>query len=107
MRAADYRAKVRSPEPVEAIRIRAQAVLDAPVLLRQRHHKGKRQSYDLRPLVQSVAVQPGQEGECILAMRLQASPQGAGRPDEVLDVLGLSLTPHAIERTNLCFEFDK
>jgi radical SAM-linked protein len=107
MRAADYRAKVRSPEPVEAIRIRVQAMLDAPVLLRQRHHKGKWQNYDLRPFVQSVAVQPGQGGECILAMRLQASPQGAGRPDEVLDVLGLSLTPHAIERTNLCFEFDK
>jgi hypothetical protein len=40
-------------------------------------------------------------------MRLQASPQGAGRPDQVLEALGLSLAPHTIERTNLCFEFDK
>ncbi len=40
-------------------------------------------------------------------MRLQASPQGAGRPDQVLEALGLSLAPHAIERTNLCLEFDK
>ena len=28
-------------------------------------------------------------------------------PDEVLEVLGLSLGFYAIERTNLCFEFDK
>jgi hypothetical protein len=40
-------------------------------------------------------------------MRLQASPQGAGRTDEVLDVLGLSLFPHSVERTTLYLEFDK
>jgi hypothetical protein len=40
-------------------------------------------------------------------MRLQASPQGAGRPDQVLDALGLSVSPHAMERTNLHMEFDK
>jgi hypothetical protein len=40
-------------------------------------------------------------------MRLQASPEGAGRPDQVLDALGLLIVPYAIERTNLCLEFDK
>jgi hypothetical protein len=45
-------------------------------------------------------------GGHVLALRLQASPQGAGRPDEVLDALGLSLAPHSVERTNLYFEFD-
>ena len=53
------------------------------------------------------AQESGQDGEQNLTMRLQASPQGAGRPDEVLDVLGLSWAPHTIERTNLCFELDK
>jgi radical SAM-linked protein len=106
MRAAEYRAVVRSQEPVEAVRSRVQALLDAPTLPRQRHHKGKVQRYDLRPLVQSIAVEPG-EGEMVLIMRLQASPQGAGRPDQVLDVLGLSLATRAIVRTTLHFEFDK
>ncbi len=107
MRAADYRAVVSSPEPVEAIRARIQALLDAPTLPRQRHHKGKWQSYDLRPFIQTLGAEPAEDAEHILTMRLQASPQGAGRPDEVLDALGLSVAPYAIERTNLCFEFDK
>jgi hypothetical protein len=76
-------------------------------VLRQRQHKGRLQTYDLRPLVQSIHVKDGEGGEQILEMRLQASPQGAGRPDEVLDALGLSLMPHRLERTKLHFEFDK
>jgi radical SAM-linked protein len=107
MRAADYRATVRGPEPAEAIRARVQALLAAPALLRQRHHKGRLRTYDLRPLVQSIQVDDHGEREQILEMRLQASPQGAGRPDEVLEALGLSLMPHRMERTKLHFEFDK
>ena len=107
MRAADYRAVVHSPEPVESLRGRVQTLLDAPTLPRQRHHKGKWQTYDLRPLVHTVTVAAGPAGESVIEMRLQASPQGAGRADEVLDVLGLSMVPHSIERTTLHLEFDK
>jgi radical SAM-linked protein len=106
-RAAEYQAFVQSDEPVDAVRTRVQALLEAVTLLRQRHHKGKMQSYDLRPLVQTVEVEQAGDGQILVAMRLQASPQGAGRPDAVLDVLGLSLAPHTLERTKLCFEFDK
>ena len=107
MRAAVYRAIVRSPEPSEAICHRVSALLELPTLPRRRQHKGKQQAYDLRPLIQNVVVEPGEGGEHVLIMRLQASPDGAGRPDEVLDVLGLSLADHTIERTSLHFEFDK
>jgi radical SAM-linked protein len=107
LRAADYVVVVGSEEPVEAIQTRIQALLEAPTLLRQRHHKGKQQTYDLRPLIQEVSVAVEGEHERVLRMRLQASPQGAGRADQVLDALGLSLAPHTIERTNLHFEFDK
>lgn len=107
MRAAEYRAVVHSQEPVEAIRARVQALFDAPTLPRQRHHKGKLQTYDLRPLIQEITVTSGDDDQHILDMRLQASPQGAGRPDQVLDVLGLKFAPHTLERTNLHFEFDK
>ncbi|NIV29622.1 MAG: DUF2344 domain-containing protein [Anaerolineae bacterium] len=106
-RAAEYRVEVRNQEPTEAIRSRVQALLEAPSILRQRQHKGKLQTYDLRPLIQRVTVERGQEGEHVLSMRLQASPAGAGRPDEVVKALGLSLGFYTIERTNLCFEFDK
>jgi radical SAM-linked protein len=107
MRSAKYRAVIHSPEPVEAVRARVAAVLEAPTLLRQRHHKGKMQTYDLRPFIQGLIVEAGSDGRHILIMHLQANPQGAGRPDQVLDALGLSLAPHTIERTNLYFEFDK
>ncbi len=107
MRAASYRAVIRSQEPVQAIRIRVQALLAAPTILRRRQHKGKEQVYDLGPLIQDLEVEGDDDGERIMTMRLQASPKGAGRPDEVLDALGLSLAPHTIERTNLHFEFDK
>ena len=107
MRAASYRAVLHSQEPVEAMRARVQALLDAPTLLRKRHHKGKEQVYDLGPLIQRLEVERGGAGERVMTMRLQASPEGAGRPDEVLDALGLSMASHSIERTNLHFEFDK
>ncbi len=107
MRAAEYRLVVRSQEPLEAVRSRIRALLELPAIPRQRHHKGRLQTYDLRPLIQEVSVEAGPAGEQVLFLRLQASPQGAGRPDEVLDALGMSLSPHAVERTNLCFEFDK
>jgi len=107
VRAAEYRIEVWNQEPVEAVHSRVQALLDAPSILRQRQHKGKLQTYDLRPLIQSVTVEPGPKGGQVLIMRLQSSPAGAGRPDEVLKALGLSLGRHSMERTNLCFEFDK
>jgi len=107
MRAAEYRATIASHEPAQAIRARIETLLAAPTLLRQRQHKGRLQTYDLRPLVQTVTVTDGDNAQHTLEMRLQASPQGAGRPDEVLDALGLSLMPHRIERTKLHFEFDK
>lgn len=107
MRAADYRAEVRTAEPLEAVEARVQMLLDSPSVLRQRHHKGKWQSYDLRPMIQVVTVQPGKPGTHALLMRLQTSPEGAGRPDALLEALGLGLAPHTITRTNLYLEFDK
>ena len=107
MQAADYVATLDSAEPVAAIQARIQELLAEPVLLRQRQHKGKLQRYDLRPLIQALTAEVGQGGQVSLKMRLQASPQGAGRPDQVLEALGLSLVASAIERTMLHFEFDK
>lgn len=110
MRAARYRAVVETREPAEGLRVRVESLLDAPTLPRQREQKGKMRTYDLRPLIHTVTVAPGPNGECVLDMHLVVSPEGAGRPDEVLDVLGLSLAPHRIERIELVFastEFDK
>jgi radical SAM-linked protein len=107
VRAADYCSRIVSQEPTEALCARVRALLEAPTLLRQRQHKGKPQLYDLRPLILSLALEPGPGGSHLLRMQLQASPQGAGRPGDVLDALGLSLATHTVERTKLHFAFDK
>jgi hypothetical protein len=106
MCAADYVAAVRTSELVESMQGRVEALLATPTLPRRRQHKGQWQAYDLRPLVHRITVAPGGEGEQVLTMRLQASPERAGRPDEVLDALGLSLLPHTVERITLLFQFD-
>jgi radical SAM-linked protein len=107
MHAATYRVVAHSQEPADAIRTRIGELLALASLPRQRRHKGKMQVFDLRPLIHMVSVEPGPEGAHVLTMELQASPQGAGRPDLVLDALGLSVAPHTMERTNLHFGFDK
>jgi len=106
--AADYETVVRTAEPLAAIEARVEALLGTPTLPRRRLHKGEWQTYDLRPLIHSVTVTPGgaEDGGWILIMRLLASQHGAGRPDEVLDALGLSLLPHTVERIMLHFQFD-
>jgi radical SAM-linked protein len=104
MRAADYRATIDTTEAAEAIETRIQALLAAPAIPRRRMQKGSWQTYDLRPLVQSASVEGGDGGTIQLSMRLEASPQGAGRPEEVLDALGLALSRHSVERTRLYFE---
>ena len=105
--AADYEAVVRTAEPLAAIQGRVEALLNASTLPRRRLHKGEWQAYDLRPLIHTIAVTLGEDSEeRILTMRLQASQQGAGRPDEVLDALGLSLLSHSVERIILHFQFD-
>jgi radical SAM-linked protein len=106
--AADYQAAVRTAEALTAIQDRVGALLAAPTLPRRRLHKGEWQTYDLRPFIHSITVMAGDEGsdERILVMRLLASQSGAGRPDEVLDALGLSLLPHSVERIMLHFQFD-
>jgi len=107
LRAAWYRAVIGGREPGESLRARVEMLLELPALIRQRHHKGQWQTYDLRPLIEGLQVETEGAGPPILIMHLQASPQGAGRPDEVLDALGLPLGRCLVERTNLCFEFDK
>ncbi len=107
LRAARYTAVVAGPEAPEAIQARVRALLEAPTLPRRRQHKGEWQTYDLRPLLQDVVVEAGTEAQVLLSMRLASGPEGAGRPDELLDALGLSLAVQSIERTRLIFEVEE
>ena len=67
-----------------------------------RERRGKR--YDLRPLIESLELTetPGTAGP-VLRMRLKAMQGATGRPDEVLEALGLKRQDARIERTALIF----
>lgn len=65
---------------------------------RRRAKDQRRQSYDLRPLVLALSLQPTPEGRC-LSMRLVHTSGQTGRPDDVLTVLGFDPADCRIERT--------
>jgi len=74
-------------EPLDRVDLQQRIVelLANESLLRER--KGK--VYDLRPLVESLAMNVGRDKSGAILMRLSLLPGKTGRPDEVLEALGL------------------
>jgi radical SAM-linked protein len=82
---AEYRVTVEWNEPAEQIEARIRRVLAAPQLLLDR--RGRR--YDLRPLIEGLWLAE-QDGEDVLLQMELAARQGAtGRPEAVLQTLGM------------------
>lgn len=81
------------------------SVMASESLPRERRGKG----YDLRPLIEELTLTPNPsplkgEGNSSLFMRLTAREGATGRPEEVLDALGIPLEATRIERTRLIFK---
>jgi len=72
-------------------------LLMAEQLPRQRRGK----DYDLRPLIEDLWVEGREADGWVLGMRLRAGDQGTGRPDEVLDALGLADKLYLVRRERL------
>ena len=70
-------------------------VMASPSLPRERRGK----SYDLRPLIEKLEL----TSENKILMQLAAREGATGRPEEVLDVLGIMIEHARVERTNLIF----
>jgi radical SAM-linked protein len=82
-----------------------EAVMEAGSILRERRGK----TYDLRPLIEELSLTPNPlpegEGQGVrVFMRLSAREGATGRPEEVLDVLGIAFEGTRIERTRLIFK---
>lgn len=63
----------------------------------ERERRGKK--YDLRPLVEKLTVEPAPNAS--LTMQLTSLPSATGRPEEVLEVLGIDPFKVDIERTGI------
>jgi len=93
---AEYEINLLDPLEASDLSERVAKLLQADTLLRQRRGK----PYDLRPLVEVLQLQSlaGANG---LFMRLSARNGATGRPEEVLDCLGIPFENTRIERTRL------
>jgi len=105
MRYAEYRVVVEWAEAPEGMEKRVEQVLSAQSLPRQRERKGKVTAYDLRPLIDDLWIEGCQGAACVLGMRLQSDSQATGRPDELLEAMGLGELPRSIERTRCVFGY--
>jgi radical SAM-linked protein len=105
---AEY--EVTLTEPIELIELerRIGSVMESQSIPRERRGK----SYDLRPLIEelnvleSSSLQLEEKNAPVLQrifMRLSAREGATGRPEEVLDVLGIAFEGTRIERTKLHF----
>jgi radical SAM-linked protein len=94
--AAEY--EVTLTEPIDRFELerRIDAVLESKSLPRERRGK----MYDLRPLIDQLRLFSYDK----VFMRLAVREGATGRPEEVLDVLGIAYEGTRIERTHLIFQ---
>jgi radical SAM-linked protein len=107
---AEY--QITLTEPVDRFELerRIGSVMESGSLPRERRGK----SYDLRPLIEELIVLESnslqlEEAPALpkIFMRLSAREGATGRPEEVLDVLGIPFEGTRIERTKLLFNLAK
>jgi radical SAM-linked protein len=95
---ADYEITLREGIQTDTLEQRIEALLAAASLPRERRTR----RYDLRPLIEGVQGFDPREGEgARIRMKLKAQEGATGRPDEVLDALGIPREDAHIERTAL------
>jgi radical SAM-linked protein len=90
---AEYRVDVDTGETAEAMAERIDRILQAEELPQERQRAGRRaKTYDLRPLIEALALeQPGSvEGVVALRMQLAARQGATARPEAVLAAMGLA-----------------
>jgi radical SAM-linked protein len=103
--AAEYEVTLFEAVSPDELSQRLTAVMEAASLPRERRGK----PYDLRPLIEALALIPSpladREGQAVrIFMRLTAREGATGRPEEVLDALGLHYENTRVERTRLVFK---
>jgi radical SAM-linked protein len=92
---AEYEVTLTEPVDGSELTRRVASVMDSESIPRTRRGK----EYDLRPLIEELSLQ----ADNTIFMKLTAKEGATGRPEEVLDVLGIAFEETRIERTKLNF----
>ena len=93
---AEYRVSLTKTADPSELEQRIDSVMTAESIIRERRGK----TYDLRPLIEELNLENGDT----ICMRLAAREGATGRPEEVLDLLGIAFEGTRIERTHLFFK---
>ena len=94
---ASYEIELTEPVDGSDLTQKAAALMTSESLPRERRGK----FYDLRPLIETLQVTTGPDGEVGLEMKLAARNGATGRPEEVLNALGIEPEYTRVERTQL------
>jgi radical SAM-linked protein len=108
VQSAEYEVTLTGPIDRSELKRKIDSVIESKTLPRERRGK----MYDLRPLIEEITVHSspaesgdGEEAKAVrVFMRLAAREGATGRPEEVLDVLGIQFEETRIERTYLIFQ---
>jgi radical SAM-linked protein len=92
---SDYEVSLTEAVNEAELQHRIDSVIESKSIPRERRGK----MYDLRPLIEELNLPS--DGK--IFMRLAAREGATGRPEEVLDVLGIAFEGTRIERTHLIF----
>jgi radical SAM-linked protein len=93
---AEYQVEITEAEHGSGLSEKVASVMESESIPRVRRNK----PYDLRPLIEELTVIDVNQ----LFMRLTAREGATGRPEEVLDELGIPIEDCRIERTALIFD---
>jgi radical SAM-linked protein len=93
--AAEYEVTLTEAVDRSELEGRIESVIESKAIPRERRGK----IYDLRPLLEGLKLVSDDK----IFMRLAAREAATGRPEEVLDVLGIAFEGTRIERTRLIF----
>lgn len=101
---AEYEVTLTETVGESELKRKVDSVLAAESIIRERRGK----TYDLRPLIEKLSITPSHltegKGQGVrVFMRLSAKEGATGRPEEVLNVLGIAFEGTRIERTCLNF----
>lgn len=102
---AEYQVTVTEPIESAELKRRIESILARESIVRERRGK----TYDLRPLIETLEyLESGGDAHALqtIFMRLAAREGATGRPEEVLDILGIAFEETRIERIKLIFKPD-
>lgn len=97
VQSTEYGAVPLDPLDAQMLASAVEELLRAESLPRERRGK----PYDLRPLIEGMSVRSTDQERPLIFMRLAAREGATGRPEEVLDALGLDQAAFRVERLAL------